>query len=468
MARSLMPAKSLLKIAIAVLIGGLTPQAFAQNGQTSPDAGNQRGQGESSGQTRQSRWQIPDDATSENNRMLERILERYPDSDTDEDGKLNAEEARTFIEKQREQWRERGNWRRNRLEPTFDNVKYGPEDKQHFDLYRAETEGPAPLVVFFHGGQFITGDEHSFRPFDVRGLLAAGISVASIDYRETNDAPFPGPFDDAEAAIQFIRFYAEQLDIDPTRIAGMGDEAGGNLALYLALQDDLFDQETRNKLKDGTIEDPRAELPDGPIRLPETKQSEKQQTQADRESQDADEPKKKEGWDLEQEQKEAEEKVDSLDDLVLEELIPWDSDAIKSASTKLNSAVALHPTATFDPRAWKKHKLPMNDHERLMTKYLDVRYLDPLNDPEVIKVVERVSPLALITADDPPLLLISMYEDLPLPDNTVWTIMRHHPKQIQLIASAMRAKGNETIVRYKGMKNDPDIRSTQFLTEQLK
>ncbi len=427
--------------------------------------GNDNDRGEQRDDDRRSRWAIPDDATSENNRMLKGILQRFPESDTDKDGQLSAAEARAMIEKQREQWRQRGDWRRERLEPTFNDVKYGPEDKQHFDLYRAESDEPTALVVFFHGGQFITGDERSTRPFDIRALLSAGISVASIDYRETNQAPFPGPFEDAEKAIQFIRFYAEQLHIDPTQIAGLGDEAGGNLALYLALQDDLFDQKTRNRLQSGTIQDPREALPDGPIQLPEKERDDTDKTE---QPDEVDEPKDDPDQELEQEQREAEETVESIDDIVLEELIPWDADAIKAASTKLKAAVALHPIATFDPREWKKHKLPMNDHERLMTKYLNARYLEPLNDPEVIKLVERISPLALISADDPPLLLISLYEDMPLPDNTVWTIMRHHPKQSQLIASAMRAKGNEATVRFKGMKNDPNIKSTDFLIEKLK
>ncbi|MEO0476994.1 MAG: alpha/beta hydrolase [Planctomycetota bacterium] len=455
----------LTKLLLAACIGFAGTPTHAQNdsprgGQDAERGGDNRGGGD---RDRRGRWEIPDDATSENNRMLERILERYPDADTDEDGKLNADEARKFIEKQRERWRERGNWRRERLEPTFDNVKYGPEDKHHFDLYRANTEEPAPLVIFFHGGQFITGDERSFRPFDIRGLLEAGISVASIDYRETNDVPFPGPFDDAEMAIQFIRFYAEQLHVDPTRVAGLGDEAGGNLALYLALQDDLYDRDVRNQLANGSIEDPRADLPDGPIKLPKP---EIEEPDEQRSSEDTDEP--GEDQELEQEQREQEEEVESLDDLVLEERIPWDAEAIRAASTKLVAAAVLHPIATFDPRDWKRHDLPMNDHERLMGKYLGVRYLEPLNDPEVIEVVERVSPLALINGGDPPLLLISLYEDLPLPENTTWTIMRHHPKQSELIAKTMRAKGNEAIIRYKGMRNDPDIRSTDFLIQKLK
>jgi len=456
------------KFALATLLIGAAPISFSQN---DPADENRDGAIEQDNDGRQPRWRIPDDATSDNNRMLKRIMQRYPESDADGDGMLDAEEARTFIEKQRERWRQRGNWRRNRIQPTFDDIKYGPADKHHFDLYRAESEEPAPLVVFFHGGQFITGDETSTRPFDIPGLLAAGISVASIDYRETNEEPFPGPFEDAQRALQYIRFYAEQLDIDPTRIAGLGDEAGGNLALYLALQDDQFDESIRKALRQGTIQDARATLPEGPIQLTVSSPDRTQEREAIEEAEDAeqsDQPEEDREFDLEQEQRKPDNAVESVDDIVLEELIPWDTDAIRAVSTRLTAAVALHPIASFDPRDWKKHDLPMNDHERLMSKYLGVRYLEPLNDPTVIQIVENVSPLALVSRDDPPVLLLSQYEDIPLPEDTVWTIMRHHPRQSELIGNAMRLKGNEAIVRYKGMRNDPDIRSTDFLIKHLK
>ncbi|MEM9345399.1 MAG: alpha/beta hydrolase [Planctomycetota bacterium] len=455
-------ASVLPQLILAGLLVGFTQQGYAQDERSGSDTGDR---GERRDDDRQSRWRIPDDATSDNNRMLERILERYPDSDADKDGKLNADEARKFIEaereRQRERWRDRDNWRRNRLEPTFDNVKYGPDDKHHFDLYRAKTDEPSPLVLFFHGGQFITGDERSTRSIDTRAFLEAGISVASIDYRETNVEPFPGPFDDAQTVIQFIRFYAEQLNIDPTRIAGIGDEAGGNLALYLAMHDDLFDPKVLEELAEGKIEDPREKLPGGPIQLNEEGDIEIRIEQSD-----SDEPEQQERD--QEETEEEQETVETLDDILLEELIPWDTEAIQAMSSRLTAAAVRHPIATFDPRAWEPNKLPMNDHERLMTKYLGVRYLEPLNDPVVIDIVERVSPIALASADDPPLLLLSRYTDLPLKDDTIWTIMRHHPKQSKLIAQAMNAKGAEAIVRYRGMENDPEISSTQFLTDQLK
>ncbi|MEM6259442.1 MAG: alpha/beta hydrolase [Planctomycetota bacterium] len=449
---------------VAGLLVGLAPYGHAQNDRPG-SGGEDRSQRRDD--DRQSRWRIPDDATSDNNRMLERILERYPQSDADKDGKLNADEARKFIEaereRQREQWRDRNNWRRNRLEPTFDNVRYGADDKHHFDLYRAKTEEPAPLVLFFHGGQFISGDERSTRSIDARAFLEAGISVASIDYRETNTEPFPGPFDDAQMVIQFIRFYAEQLDIDPTRIAAIGDEAGGNLALYLAMHDDLLDPKVLEDLEDGRIDDPREKLPDGPIQLNEDGDIEIRAEQSESDGRERPEQDRDQG-----EAEEEDEVVDTLDDILLEELIPWDAEAIEGMSSRLAAAAVRHPIATFDPRAWEPNNLPMNDHERLMTKYLGVRYLEPLNDPVVIDIVERVSPIALASADDPPLLLLSRYTDLPLKDNTIWTIMRHHPMQSKLIAEAMKAKGAQAIVRYRGMDNDPGIGSTQFLTDRLK
>ena len=214
------------------------------------------------------------------------------------------------MEKQRERWRERREptRRRGRLSPTHRDVAYGPEAKHHLDLYLAESEEPTPLVIFFHGGQFITGEESDHGTLDIRSLLDAGISVASVDYRTAGQSPFPGPFDDAARAVQFLRLQAEEYNLNPERFAGHGEEAGGNLALYLALHDDLAEPLP----PPGNTETPEEQEPD-------------------------------------------------------EEREPWDDPLLETMSTRLTCAVARHPIASFDPRSWKKHKLPMNDHERLMT-----------------------------------------------------------------------------------------------------
>ena len=104
MARPPKLTQSTLTLALASVLMGVVPDASAQDRPNAPEANQPR-----EGSDRRTGWDIPDDATSDNNRTLERVLKRYPESDADKDGQLNAEEARAFIEKQRERWRERGN-----------------------------------------------------------------------------------------------------------------------------------------------------------------------------------------------------------------------------------------------------------------------------------------------------------------------------------------------------------------------
>lgn len=403
---------------------------------------------------RRSFFDFPDEATSKDNEMLKRVLARFPDSDADKDGVLNAAEARAFMAKQREQWRQRrDSGRRGRIEPTHSNIPYGKLSTQVIDFYLAESEDPTPMVVFFHGGQFIAGDENDTGTLDIRALLDAGISVASIDYREASENPFPAPFEDAARAVQFIRHYAELFNIDPERLAGHGEEAGGNLALYLALHDDLAEE---------AQEEPTSE--EEPV--------------AEGEEQEPKEPNLIEASVLNREdyirsREAAREAGENLRRFiapqpVIDMGIYWDKPEIAVQSTRLLGVVARHPIASFDPRSWAETKLPMNDHERLMKKYLDVRYLEPLDDKDVIALVEDISPLALVSSDDPPLLLMNQYPDSELTDDTVWTIMRHHPEQSKLIAKAMRSAGNRVIHRYRGMSNDPGTSSIDFLTDLLK
>jgi len=358
-----------------------------------------------------SRLEIPDDATSEDNRTLERILERYPDSDADGDGVLTADEGRTFIEERTAEWEERRDNNRRRGDrrrggPTHRDVAYGDHENQQIDLYLApaqeDADGqpiPTPLVVYFHAGQFVTGDKRDVE-INTRGLLASGISVASVGYRFTRETPFPACFEDAARALQFLRLNAERYNLDPEQFATAGTDAGANLALYLALHDDL------------------AQRPS------------------------ARERERRENRDVEND--------------------PYDEVGIMMQSTRVMGAMAISPLASFDPRFWEEHELPLVGHERYLPAWLGVNFLEPFNDRDLIELVEDLSPAALCSADDPPLLLLSMFEDLPIDENTLWTIMRLHPRQCQLLAEQMEEWGLDATVRYRNMPNDPGTGSADF------
>ena len=108
------------------------------------------------------------------------------------------------------------------------------------DLWVPAGDGPAPLVVWVHGGGFMFGDRRilpeTSRPNQVfDALLDTGLAVATIDYRHALEAPFPAQLQDAKAAVRYLRAHARDLGISTERIGAMGESAGGHIVAALGL-----------------------------------------------------------------------------------------------------------------------------------------------------------------------------------------------------------------------------------------
>ncbi|MGO9470010.1 MAG: alpha/beta hydrolase fold domain-containing protein [Isosphaeraceae bacterium] len=134
--------------------------------------------------------------------------------------------------------------------PDFVDVRYGPHERHVLDLWKASPrsgkDGATPMVIFYHGGGFRGGDKASVPGWLVTDCLAAGISVASANYRLSQSAPFPAPMLDGARAIQFLRSRAGNLGLDPSRFAASGSSAGAGIALWVGFHDDLADRASRD------------------------------------------------------------------------------------------------------------------------------------------------------------------------------------------------------------------------------
>jgi acetyl esterase len=94
---------------------------------------------------------------------------------------------------------------------------------------------PLPCVINFHGGGWVQGNPEQSAWLASRVAVRNRVVVISPSYRLAPEDVFPAGLEDCLASVAWIVEHADELGIDPERIAVMGDSAGGNLAAVVAL-----------------------------------------------------------------------------------------------------------------------------------------------------------------------------------------------------------------------------------------
>jgi acetyl esterase len=118
----------------------------------------------------------------------------------------------------------------------------GPDGRQlQLRLYQGQTQSATPLVVYAHGGGFVTGNLDTDHSHCVELAREAGCSVVSVDYRLAPEYPCPAALDDVEAGFHYAVQNCADLNADGSRVAVMGRDAGAALVAGLAQR--MFDEE---------------------------------------------------------------------------------------------------------------------------------------------------------------------------------------------------------------------------------
>lgn len=91
-----------------------------------------------------------------------------------------------------------------------------------------------PGILMVHGGGWAYFDNDQYRPV-ARRFARSGYVTASVNYRLVPAGVFPNAVHDVACALAYFQNHADELGLDPTRVAVMGYSAGGHLATLVSV-----------------------------------------------------------------------------------------------------------------------------------------------------------------------------------------------------------------------------------------
>ncbi len=98
-----------------------------------------------------------------------------------------------------------------------------------------EAAGALPVILYIHGGGWVIADLDTYDATPRALAKKANAIVASVHYRQAPEHKFPASHDDTMAAYKWVLENAESWGGDAKRIAVVGESAGGNMAMTVAM-----------------------------------------------------------------------------------------------------------------------------------------------------------------------------------------------------------------------------------------
>ena len=129
------------------------------------------------------------------------------------------------------------------IQPTHRNLRYSEEfDRSVLDLWMVKGKKAAPLVVYFHGGGFKTGDKAFFsRSSMLCKYHPQGVAFASVNYPFLVhvEKDYLKIMNHCAEAIRFLKENSAKYNLDPNRISVSGGSAGAIITCHVGHAHDL-------------------------------------------------------------------------------------------------------------------------------------------------------------------------------------------------------------------------------------
>lgn len=102
-------------------------------------------------------------------------------------------------------------------------------------IYKPEGDGPFPVILYIHGGGWVLADLDTYDATPRALSKATNALVISTDYRHAPEHRFPAAHEDVFGAYQWTLENAGRWGGDASRVAVVGESAGGNMAVSLGM-----------------------------------------------------------------------------------------------------------------------------------------------------------------------------------------------------------------------------------------
>ena len=134
----------------------------------------------------------------------------------------------------------------DKVAPTHKDVSYGPHERNTLNFWQVPSEKPLGILLHIHGGGWLGGEKAATQHENVfkNGYHTASINYPLVKYGDIQ----PAMANSAARAVQFIRYKAEEWNIDPSRILLTGSSAGAASSMWLATHDDMAEPESEDPI----------------------------------------------------------------------------------------------------------------------------------------------------------------------------------------------------------------------------